>query len=1412
MEPVMKHQLSFLLILLLITPLLALEQHYRVAAPQIDSDGRITAEDMFVAGAPGAPAIPVYPVRILLPAGTSAERVTIDYGERVVLGTVLLQPVQRQYPFSQSDQATLTERDTAVWAQSHDLPPGEIDHISNQFLGGYSILFAEAHPVRYNPATGELGYYRDFTVHVTTTVSDCRFEPAASVRSRVLELVDNPEAIAPAEETTSRTDACDYIIVTSTELESEFQLLANWHNSLGRRTEILLIEDILANYEGTDSAEQLRNCLVTEYQETGFQFLLLAGDIDQLPYRELYVDNGSYEDELPSDLYFAALDGTWNNDGDPFWGEHGEEDWLSEVAVGRASVSNSSEAANFVNKQLGYQQTPVTGELSSYLMIGEQLDSNPTWGGDCKDEIITGCNLHGINTHGLPDNIDVITLYDRQSTWSPDQLFTQLGQGVNVSNHLGHCNWNYMMKFSNGDVTNNNLTANGISHSYHIGYSQGCIPGAFENNDCIIELVTNLPTGYAAFIGNSRYGWYQPGGTGGSSQMFDREFFDALFGETISQIGFTLQDSKEDLVSQAINDDFMRWVYYELILFGDPAMHIWSQEPQEVAVTCSDSLLVGSTELELQVTLDQLPTAGLLTAVTRDGVVYGSTVTDSDGQARIEFDPALLATGQYQLVVSGWNCLATQFPLTVTPTSGAFLTLAGCTITDDDGNGNGMPEAGEELELTITLVNAGSVAATGVNALLSCNSDYVEVSLGAVTLDDIEPGEEMTATVPFQLSIANSTPDMTMVDCGFTIWCDDGAWTAGLPLTLHASQPEITDLTVDDGNDGSLDPGETAWLELTLENFGSGEADDLTALLTSTDEGVTIDIADGTLPELPPGSQAQLTFQVSVDAAVEPGHGVEFDLALNADPGLDITLDFVLVVGEQFEGFETGDFSANDWTFEGNADWIIDSYEPFEGDFCARSGSIDHNQSSTITLEQYAIMEGDISFRCRTSTQQYQDLLRFSIDGEEQMQLSGSTGWVEGSFSVSAGWHSYSWSYIKNVTISHGEDCVWIDAIALPPRGDAQPPVIELESAVIAVNAPNGGETDYALQIGNSGDMPLQYLLQFSESPLRDFSDDMESGENDWTSSDPWHLSAHRSHSADHAWYAGVEGDWEYEDNSYSRLVSPQFFAPNDAVLSFWHWGALEAEEYDAHDAVLVQVSVNSGDWQLAEPLDGYSYCIGEGVDSPLPQDTPCFSGFFDWQQEHFNLGDWAGNNIRISFLFASDPTVHYEGWYLDDVQVSSSAPEWISYQPGAGTVPGNEEVTIYFHFDGSEYEEIVLTGTLTVQSNDIENPEVLIPVEFMVSLEGVDEVEPLTFELSQNYPNPFNPTTRIAFNLPQSGEVRLDVYDLKGRHIRQLLTGIQPAGEQEVVFNAADLSAGVYFYRLETEQFSATRKMLLVK
>jgi len=95
---------------------------------------------------------------------------------------------------------------------------------------------------------------------------------------------------------------------------------------------------------------------------------------------------------------------------------------------------------------------------------------------------------------------------------------------------------------------------------------------------------------------------------------------------------------------------------------------------------------------------------------------------------------------------------------------------------------------------------------------------------------------------------------------------------------------------------------------------------------------------------------------------------------------------------------------------------------------------------------------------------------------------------------------------------------------------------------------------------------------------------------------------------------------------------------------------------------------------------------------------------------------------------------------------------------------------------------------------------------------ESRDETTPTTFNLAQNYPNPFNPATTISFALAKDGHVKLTVFDILGRTVVELIDGVKPAGKHKVVFDANDLSSGLYLYRLETEQYKQVRKMLLVR
>lgn len=94
----------------------------------------------------------------------------------------------------------------------------------------------------------------------------------------------------------------------------------------------------------------------------------------------------------------------------------------------------------------------------------------------------------------------------------------------------------------------------------------------------------------------------------------------------------------------------------------------------------------------------------------------------------------------------------------------------------------------------------------------------------------------------------------------------------------------------------------------------------------------------------------------------------------------------------------------------------------------------------------------------------------------------------------------------------------------------------------------------------------------------------------------------------------------------------------------------------------------------------------------------------------------------------------------------------------------------------------------------------------------GIESALPTEFALIQNYPNPFNPSTQIAFSLPEAADVSLVVFDALGRQVATLVSSSLAAGSHTMTFDASNLAAGLYFYQLKAGDFSAVRKMMLIK
>jgi hypothetical protein len=205
----------------------------------------------------------------------------------------------------------------------------------------------------------------------------------------------------------------------------------------------------------------------------------------------------------------------------------------------------------------------------------------------------------------------------------------------------------------------------------------------------------------------------------------------------------------------------------------------------------------------------------------------------------------------------------------------------------------------------------------------------------------------------------------------------------------------------------------------------------------------------------------------------------------------------------------------------------------------------------------------------------------------------------------------------------------------------------------------------------------------------------------------------------------------------------------------------------------------------------------------PLPDGigTPAmYTLYYSWV---VNTGD------GIDFFHLEASSAH--AWSVEII--GSSTTDYVA--PGDSVEVGVRTLVPADAEDGDS-DDMTLTATSAMDGTVFDSEVVTTTVTGSAAGEW-EGIVPGVFKLFQNYPNPFNPTTRIEFTLEQASEVRLEVYNVLGQKIRTLLEGYFPNGSHEAEWDGmtesgAKVSSGIYFYRLSTNEFSRTRKMMLMK
>jgi hypothetical protein len=258
--------------------------------------------------------------------------------------------------------------------------------------------------------------------------------------------------------------------------------------------------------------------------------------------------------------------------------------------------------------------------------------------------------------------------------------------------------------------------------------------------------------------------------------------------------------------------------------------------------------------------------------------------------------------------------------------------------------------------------------------------------------------------------------------------------------------------------------------------------------------------------------------------------------------------------------------------------------------------------------------------------------------------------------------------------------------------------------------------------------------------------------------------------------------------NSYSKYISGD---NTEGILSGFNYETFEA-------------SFPPAGWTITNPDNGITFEQVNVANGPLMPGNKCVRmNFYDYattgQIDYLKSKTY--NNVDLNDTISFNWAYSFISGYNDQLQVKVSTD-------GGSTFP-------YTIFDksGSTLATAPSTNSGFVPANSSQWGTFKIRVGSVITaLQPVSSEVPKDYSLSQNYPNPFNPTTNIKFALPKNGNVSIKIYDVLGNLVNTIYDGYKTTGIYNATFDGANLSSGIYFYKITSGSFNETKKMLMIK
>ncbi|WXG40332.1 MAG: C25 family cysteine peptidase [Candidatus Freyarchaeum deiterrae] len=474
-----------------------------------------------------------------------------------------------------------------------------------------------------------------------------------------------------------KTNTTQYVIITPPGWDNNTNLLqfAEWKTQKGIPTAIFNTTYINNNYTGRDLPEKIRNFLIDAYNHWNIQWVLLAGDTTLIPTR--YFNIGSPDGLIPSDYYYAALNGTFDNNGDGNYGAFGSMDWIPELYVGRLPASNTNELGTMINKTLTYEEDlgNITGNwMQTAVFAGGEISSD-----------IQGWRIESyIRDYVIPPELNMTftsLFWDNNPPYYYNNLteanfITAINDGSAIVNFCSHGSATAVSRDEYGTSYYTSTDAASSSNGYELPmvFASACETAQLDAGNSIGSAMLKNPNGGAvSYIGAARTSFGGDNINDLSDSLLDALFFGTLLktndGLFSQRPGYTLYQSKYQyyqdvgLTNLAQNYEY-RQEFLDYNLLGDPELPIWTSTPQNMSIISESTPIPGKL---MQISIQSnggSPVNGALVSIQGTGY-YHTYLTDSNGNIRI---PAP-QTGNYSIIVTKPNFLYNTTVLTVGTTT-----------------------------------------------------------------------------------------------------------------------------------------------------------------------------------------------------------------------------------------------------------------------------------------------------------------------------------------------------------------------------------------------------------------------------------------------------------------------------------------------------------------------------------------------------------------------------------------------------------------------------------------------------------------------------------------------------------------------------------------------------------------------